>query len=201
MKRAVGTFVLALSLLLVVSAAAQESEPEEPKTYKEQYEEYQRRARKAVEYPWFVGGLFGVAFGSETSYAEISPVVCYRFSNLFQFGARLTFRYRKDTRYEPDLSTTDFGGAILGRIYVFDPVYLQAEVERLNWEYIVSTSDGHTTVTDTYTGYYAGFGFVQKASDRASMYMSFLWDFAYDDNQPSPNTHPWLIRIGFGFNF
>jgi hypothetical protein len=33
------------------------------------------------------------------------------------------------------------------------------------------------------------------------MYMSFLWDFAYDENEPSPNTRPWLIRIGFGFAF
>jgi len=33
------------------------------------------------------------------------------------------------------------------------------------------------------------------------MYMSFLWDFAYRDDEPSPNTNPWLIRIGFGFMF
>jgi len=41
----------------------------------------------------------------------------------------------------------------------------------------------------------------QQVTDRSAMYMSFLWDFTYDRNEPSPNTHPWLIRIGYGFTF
>ena len=187
--------------VFAVSAAAQEGESEEPQTYKEQYEKYQKQAKKAIEYPWFVGGAVGFAFGSETSYAEFSPVFGYRFSPLFQLGGSLTFRYRKDKRFDPDLSTTDVGGSIVGRFFVFDPVFLQAEVERLNWEYIARTEDGYATVDSTYTGLYAGFGFVQQATERASMYMSFMWDFTYDENEPSPNTRPWLIRIGFGFNF
>ena len=199
MKRTLAVFLSCLAL--AVPATAQEGEPEKPQTYKEQYERYQKQAKKAIEYPWFAGGLFGLAFGSETGYVEISPVLSYRFSSAFQLGTRLTFRYRKDTRYEPDLSTTDIGGAILGRFYVFDPIYLQAEVERLNWEYVALNEDGYESVEDTYTGYYAGFGFVQNAGNRVAMYMSFLWDFAYDENEPSPNTNPWLIRIGFGFTF
>jgi len=206
---------LLLCLLMAGAALAQESEPEEPQTpaaqegeaeepttYKELYEAYQKQAKKAIEYPWFAGGLFGVAFGSETGYVEVSPILSYRFSHAFQLGTRITFRYRKDERYEPDLSTTDFGASLLARFYIFEPIYLQAEVERLNWEYIGITGDGYyTTVEDTYTGYYAGFGFVQRAGKRVAMYMSFLWDFAYDDNEPSPNERPWLIRIGFGYTF
>jgi hypothetical protein len=196
------SLVLACCLLFAASAMAQESESEEPQTYKEKYEEYQKQARKAIEYPWFVGGLAGISFGSETSYAELSPIASYRFSHLFEVGTRITFRYRKDKRYEPDLSTTDVGAAVLGRFYVFDPIYLQAEIERLDWEYIDWTEElGYQTVEDTYTGLYAGFGFVQKAGGRAAMYMSFLWDFAHDDNEPSPNTNPWLIRIGLGYTF
>lgn len=194
-------FVFVFSLLVTVSVGAQEGESEKPQTYKEQYEKYQKQAKKAIEYPWFVGGAVGFAFGSETSYAEFSPVFGYRFSPLFQLGGSLTFRYRKDKRFDPDLSTTDVGGSIVGRFFVFDPVFLQAEVERLNWEYIARTEDGYTTVDSTYTGLYAGFGFVQQATERASMYMSFMWDFTYEENEPSPNTRPWLIRIGFGFNF
>lgn len=191
-------------IVLAVSAVAQEAgegEPEEPQTYKEQYEKYQKQAKKTFEYPWFVGGAVGLAFGSETSYAEFSPIFGYRFSPLFQLGGSLTFRYRKDKRYEPDLSTTDFGASVVARFFVFDPIFLQAEVERLNWEYIGITDVGYESVEDTYTGYYAGFGFVQRASKRVAMYMAFLWDFSYDENEPSPNTRPYLIRIGFGFAF
>lgn len=191
-----------ICLLLAVPATAQEGEePEEPQTYKEQYERHKKQAKKALEYPWFVGGLAGLAFGSETSYIELSPIASYRFSHLFQLGTRLTFRYRKDKRYEPDVSTSDIGAAVLGRFYVFDPIYLQAEVERLNWDYLIATEEGIEVVEDTYTGLYAGFGFVQGAGSRTAMYMSFLWDFAYDDNEPGPNTKPWLIRIGIGYTF
>ena len=197
-------FAFVFCLVLSVSAVAQEAEEggsEEPQTYKEQYEKYQKQAKKTIEYPWFVGGAVGFAFGSETSYAEFSPIFGYRFSPLFQLGGSLTFRYRKDKRFDPDLSTTDVGGSIVGRFFVFDPIFLQAEVERLNWEYIGITDEGYVSVKDTYTGYYAGFGFVQRASERVAMYMAFLWDFSYDENEPSPNTRPYLIRIGFGFAF
>ena len=193
--------VFVICLVLAVSAAAQEGESEEPQTYKEKYEQQQKKIKKPIEYPWFVGGAVGFAFGSETSYAEFSPVFGYRISQKFQLGGSLTFRYRKDKRFEPDLSTTDFGGSIVGRYFVFDPIFLQAEVERLNWEYVARTDDGYTTVDSTYTGLYAGLGFVQQAGPRSAMYMSFLWDFAFDSDEPSPNTHPWLIRIGFGFKF
>jgi hypothetical protein len=204
--------VLLFCLLLAGATAAQETPPEpteptapegteEPETYKEQYEKYQKQAKKTIEYPWFVGGAFGLAFGSETSYAEVSPIFGYRFSPVFQLGGSLTFRYRKDKRFDPDISTTDVGGSIVGRFFIFDPVFLQAEVERLNWEYVVVSEEGYGTVEDTYTGYYAGFGFVQRASKRVAMYMAFLYDFAYDENEPSPNTRPFLVRIGFGFAF
>jgi hypothetical protein len=189
--------------MFAVPAFAQEEEKEsdEPQTYKEQYEKHQKQAKKAIEYPWFVGGLVGLAFGSETSYAELSPILSYRFSQKFQVGTRITFRYRKDKRFDPDVSTTDVGAAVLGRFFVFDPVYLQAEVEWLNWDYLASTDEGIVVVDDVYKGYYAGFGFVQRAGNRAAMYMSFLWDFSHDDNEPSPNSNPWLIRIGIGYTF
>jgi hypothetical protein len=197
-------FVFVSCIVLATSVAAQEaeeSESEEPKTYTEQYEEYQKQAKKTIEYPWFVGGAVGLAFGSETSYAELSPIFGYRLSPRFQLGGSLTFRYRKDKRYEPDLSTTDYGASVVGRFFVFDPIFLEAEVERLKWEYIGVFEDGYETVEDVYTGYYAGFGFVQRASDRVAMYMAFLWDFSYDENEPSPNTRPFLVRIGFGYAF
>jgi len=201
MKLAPSIVVFALCLMGASLTAAQEGESQAPQTYKEQYERQQKKTKQPIEYPWFVGGAVGFAFGSETSYAEFSPIFGYRISQKFQLGASLTFRYRKDTRYEPDLSTTDFGGSIVGRYFFFNPLFLQAEVERLGWDYVARTDNGFETINSTYTGLYAGFGFVQQAGKRSAMYMSFLWDFAYRSDEPSPNTHPWLIRIGFGFTF
>ena len=64
-----------------------------------------------------------------------------------------------------------------------------------------SIEGDYTVIESTYTGYYAGAGFVQATSPRSAMYMTFLWDFTYEDGVPSPNPNPFMIRIGYGFKF
>ena len=157
---------------------------------------------QTTDYPWFAGGAVGFAFGTAVNYAEFSPILGYQISSRFQIGGSLTFRYRKDKRFDPDISTTDQGASILGRVFVWGPVFIQGEVERLNWDYIAYTIEGdYTVIESTYTGYYAGAGFVQATSPRSAMYMTFLWDFTYEDGVPSPNPNPFMIRIGYGFKF
>jgi hypothetical protein len=179
-----------LSLLLAMSAAAQEAPPT-PKA----------AVAPPPPDPWFVGGAIGFAFGDDVNYAEFSPILGFRVSQKFQLGASLTFRYRKDKRYEPDLSTTDAGGSLFGRYFVLDPIFLQVEVERLNWEFVDILDDEFVVVDSVYTGYYAGLGYYLPMGSNGAMYMSFMWDFSYDSNEPSPNPHPWLIRIGYGVTF
>ncbi len=173
-------------------AHAQEQQPQAPPT----------TTKTTIENPWFIGGAFGFAFGTEGNYAEFSPIIGYQISPLFQVGGSLTFRYRKDKRYEPDLSTTDIGASLLARFYVWGPVFLQGEVERINWEYLVREEDGDlVTVESPYTGLYAGAGFALETSPRSAMYMTFLWDFNHESDVPNPNDNPFIVRIGYGFRF
>ena len=161
-----------------------------------------KKTRASIPNPWFLGGAVGFAFGSQTNYIEFSPIVGYQIATRFQIGGSLTFRYRKDKRYEPDLSTTDIGASVLGRYFVWGPIFIQGEVERLEWEYLARTEDGGVTSVDsTYTGLYAGPGFVMASGPKSAMYMTFLWDFNYEKNVPSPNNDPFIIRIGYGFRF
>ncbi len=195
MKKLIPPFC-ALFLLTAATLCAQEAPPSEPKSapYKPLVQ--------TTDYPWFAGGAVGFAFGTSVNYAEFSPILGYQISSRFQIGGSLTFRYRKDKRYEPDLSTTDQGASILGRVFVWGPVFLQGEVERLNWDYIARVDDGiYSVIESTYTGIYAGAGFVQATSPRSAMYMTFLWDFNYEDGVPNPNPNPFMIRIGYGFKF
>lgn len=186
------------SLLLLTSAAlwAQEAPSSEVKSTQS------KPLVQSTDYPWFVGGAIGFAFGSSYDYAEFSPILGYQISSHFQLGGSLTFRYRKDKRFDPDLSTTDQGASILARVFIWGPIFIQGEAERLNWDYIARLEDGgYTVVESTYTGLYAGFGFVQATSPRSAMYMTFLWDFEYESGVPSPNPDPFMIRIGYGFKF
>jgi hypothetical protein len=186
---------IGLCLVLAVSAMAQEGQPGAPNPPPPQ-----QKGPQPTPFRWFIGGGLGLAFG-DVNYIEFSPVVGYQVAPNFQLGGSLIFRYRKDKRYEPDLSTTDFGGSLFGRYFLYGPVFLHGEVERINWEYVAVVDGDFTTVESDYTGLYAGAGFAVPTNPRAAMYMSFLYDFNYDSNEPSPNNDPWVIRIGYGVRF
>lgn len=150
---------------------------------------------------WWVGGGIGMSFGEYVNYVEFSPQVAYQIAPRFQLGATLIYRYRKDKRYEPALSTTDYGGSILGRYLFFDPVFVQLEVERIIWEFprLIDDEGFYEKVEADYTGLYAGLGFALPAGPRSRMFMVLLYDFNYTSSEPSPNSDPWVIRIGYGF--
>ena len=154
------------------------------------------------DYKWFAGGAVGLSFGNQVNYIEFSPIIGYQVAPKFQLGGSLTYRYRKDKRFEPDLSTTDLGASVLGRYFFFGPIFVQAEVERLRWEYIDQFGeDIFDTVKETYTGLYGGIGFVQQSGGRGALYMAFLWDFNYKNDEPNPRNDPFRIQIGYGVRF
>lgn len=152
---------------------------------------------------WFVGGAVGLSFGEYVNSIEFSPQFAYQVAPKFQLGASVIYRYRKDKRFEPDLSTTDYGASLFGRYFFFDPIFAQLEVERRIWDYArLNDDDGSYEKVETdHTGLYGGFGFAFPAGHRSALFMTFLWDFNYTDSEPMPYSHPWIIRIGYGFGF
>jgi len=83
---------------------------------------------------WFVGGWLGLGFGDVT-WAQLSPLIGYHVSKRASVGASFLYRYRKDTRYQQDLSTTDYGGSLFARYNVVKPFFVHAEYEVLDFEY------------------------------------------------------------------
>jgi hypothetical protein len=188
--------VLATLILLLAGTSGAQEQPPPPPT---RPPSAQQPAQKT--YTWYVGGNVGLAFGDPVSYVEFSPTVGYMLVPKFQLGGRVVFRYRKDKRFDPDLSTTELGGALFGRYYVWGPVFVHAETEKMNWEYIALIGEEYTTIKSDYTALYGGAGFQVPTGSRAAMYMSFLYDFNYDDSVPHPNSDPFVIRIGYGVFF
>jgi long-subunit fatty acid transport protein len=153
--------------------------------------------------PWWVGGTVGLNFGENVNYIEFSPQIAYQLSRRFQLGVSIIYRYKKDKRFEPDLSTTDYGASLFGRYYIWGPIFAQAEVERRLWEYplIIDEEGNYEKIETDYTGYYAGVGFAFGSNANAGMFMTLLYDFSYDSSQPMPHSHPWIFRIGYGVRF
>jgi len=148
---------------------------------------------------FYVGGWLGAAFGNVVSSVQVAPELGFIVVPKFHLGSSLVYRYRKDKRFEPDLSTTELGGALYGRYFVYSPIFLQAGVEQVNWEFPVTTPGGEFEVIDAnHTAVLIGPGFALPLGPKVASYMTFLYDVNYDSSGPNPYDRPWMIRVGVG---
>ncbi len=146
---------------------------------------------------WWVGGGVGLGFGDVT-YVSVEPTVGYSVNERLGVGARLIYSYRDDDRYSPSLTTSDYGSSVFGRYQVAQPVFLQAEVEFLSYEY--GLTDG-STVRDAFESVLVGGGVLQPMGGNANFFVAALYNFSYQDDEPSPYSDPWVFRIGIGVGF
>ena len=147
---------------------------------------------------FFVGGWVGASFGDQVQLVQVAPEAGYRVTPKLQLGGGIVYRYLKDERFEPDLSTTDFGGSLFGRYFVYTPIYLQLGVEQLSWEFIRSVPGGFEVVEADHTAVLVGPGFALPMGPRAASYMTILYDLNYDSSGPNPYDRAWMIRFGVG---
>lgn len=146
---------------------------------------------------WFFGGGVGLGFG-DVDYLELAPMGGLWLSPKASVGASLIYRYRRDSRPEDTISTSDYGGSVFGRYIVWNPLFLQAEVEYLNYEYLQFDL---TTDRKGYTSVLLGGGAATPMGRNASAFATILYNVAYDSDDPGPYGSPWIVRFGFGFGF
>ena len=146
----------------------------------------------------FFGGGVGLSFG-EVDYVEIAPLIGYRFHPKMDGGIQLIYRYRNDSRYPDDLSTSDYGANVFGRYFVKPNIFLQGEYEYLNYEFVRADL---STGRDNFGSVLAGGGFHQPMGRTAGFYFSALYNFSYNDNDLySPYSDPWVIQVGVTAGF
>jgi hypothetical protein len=148
---------------------------------------------------FYVGGWLGGSFGDVVSRAEVAPELGFIVVPKFHLGGSIVYRYRKDKRFEPDLSTTQWGGSLYGRYFVYSPIFLQAGAEQISWEFPILDEFGNVDVVDAdHTAVLIGPGFALPLGPKAASYMTFLYDINYDSDGPNPYDRPWMIRVGIG---
>lgn len=195
MKRFV---IPALICLVAVSAIAQQegtpettedAEPAPPPPY---------RPRKPLRNRMYVGGWLGASTSSAVDNVEVAPEIGFQVTPKIQLGGSLVYRYRNDKRFDPDLTSTDLGGSLFGRYFVYAPLFLHLGVEHLSWEYYDPLQDDLTQIDATHTGVLVGPGFALSMGPRAATYFAVLYDVNYDNSGPNPYDEPWVFRVGFG---
>jgi hypothetical protein len=147
---------------------------------------------------WFVGGTVGLGFG-DVDWVELSPFAGYRASELVSVGAGLIWRYRKDNRFDNDLSTNDYGFNLFSRFNVARPFFLHLEYEYLSYQFIRGDLSKDRT---NYSSVLGGGGVAYPISRNASFFAVLLYNFSYDSSERySPYGDPWVLRAGVGAHF
>jgi len=155
-------------------------------------------ARSLADRMWFGGGV-GLAFGGNSDYVEVAPVLGFSATEKVSVGIALLYRYRNDKRYAEDISTNDYGGSVFARYRITRPVFLHAEYEYLSYEF---PTFGGSSERDNFDSWLAGVGFSQPIGGRASFFLLGLYNFSYDeDDLRSPYAEPWVLRAGVVWRF
>jgi hypothetical protein len=184
------TSLVALASVLSFGATAQTPSPPPPS------ETNRQSARPAMRDRWFFGGGVGLGFG-DVRWIDISPVIGYRATPRISVGLDGTFRYRKDKRFDPEFSTTDYGAGIFGQLQVYKPVFLHAEYEFLSFEFLGTMS----TFRETYDSLLFGAGVSQQVGKHTALQVTALYDVTYDSDELSPYSDPWRIGVGVAVGF
>jgi hypothetical protein len=148
----------------------------------------------------FTGGGIGLSFTNYSDYFSISPLIGYRATNKLAVGLQFQYRYTNYKTISPSISTNDYGIAPFVRYYIYQPFFLNAEIEHLNYQFIKSATE---KFRKNYNSFMAGGGFFQPAGRHAGFYALAMYNFSYMSsyNSFSPYNSPWVFRVGITAGF
>jgi hypothetical protein len=142
----------------------------------------------------FVGGNFGLQFGTNYTVVNVSPLVGYRFTEKFSSGVGGTYEYYKIKEPYYTFHTNIYGASIFSRYLVFNNIFLHAEYEELSLEQYNYFEN--ITRRIWVPGLFLGGGIQQPIGSRGFLQFLVLFDVIQDPNSPYQNP---VIRAGVGF--
>lgn len=146
--------IIAMGLLLTLSAAAQTANPDAPPPVREQdgpikvLNEPPRkeppRPPSALDRVRLGGSVGPLSFGTVTSIG-VSPVAGYQITDRLALGGGLSYQYTQ-IRYSPTVKSSydNYGGRFFGMFKVYESINLNAEYESLNVQYLDYLNNGIT---------------------------------------------------------
>ena len=156
---------------------------------------------KAVHPAWtkklFFGGGIGLTFGSASS-VYIAPLVGYHVIPRVDVGIQPFYRYADYDLYGTKTKTHDYGTDLFARVHLVARVFAEGRYEWISHEYVQS---GTATARRSDSLWMAGAGY-SVAAGPASIYVSALYTFSYDENDPyRAYDSPWIVQAGVVVGF
>lgn len=154
----------------------------------------------------FYGGNIGLSFGSIT-YINLSPLIGYRFSDLFAAGVQINGMYQS-ARYKNFNNRTIkkvryglVGLGVFGRIYPIPQLFLQVQPEmnytmgKVKYYDPPSESKYHKLVPS----FLVGGGYSQSIGRNSAFVIMILYDILQGDNSPYGSKPIFRAGVNLGF--
>jgi hypothetical protein len=146
---------------------------------------------------FFAGGGLGLSFG-DVDYVSLTPWFGYQFNPRVAAGVGVEYAYRNDHRYDPALSTSDYGGSVFTRVTVVPGAFAAVEYEYLRYEYYATSTQ---KLSDDYSSIFVGGGLAQPMGGNAVFIASAMYNLSWSETDPSPYDSPWVISVGVSVGF
>lgn len=148
----------------------------------------------------YYGGNIGFNFGNYTRISA-EPLVGYKVTPKFSVGAKLRYEWIRDKRYDPTLTTSNYGGSIFSRYRIISQLYVHAEFAAVSYEYYKPTLDNLTnTEREMVPFLLLGGGYTQRLGNNTWAYVEALFDVLQDENSPYEEWEPFIsVGVGVGF--
>jgi hypothetical protein len=166
-----------------------------------QWGEEQMAEKPSFKDRMFFGGGFGLSFSSTYDYFSVSPIIGYRLTQKVATGLSIIYRYNNYKYVTPSVSTNDYGVSPFIRYQFYGPLFLHAEYEYLNNQYITYSGE---PIRKSFNSFMAGGGLFQPISRHAGFFVSVLYNFSYINSTPTnyyPYSSPWILRAGITAGF
>lgn len=172
---------------------------EKPKVEPQQQEQAppkQEQKSKEKNPKVYYGGYANLSFGQFTRIG-FEPLIAYKIFPKFSVGAKLSYEYLKDKRYETDYETSNFGVSVFARRRFFKKLYAHIEYSEMNYKLYndLGNSDRYWV-----SFLYLGGGISIPISKNVSVNGEVLWDLIQDNDSPYKTVQPFFnVGIGIGF--
>jgi hypothetical protein len=144
----------------------------------------------------YYGGYVNLSFGRYTRIG-VEPLVGYKITPKFSLGAKLSYNYVNDKRYNTDYRSDNFGFSVLSRYRLTQRIYAHAEYQMVNYKFYYT--DG-TSDRQWVPFLFLGGGFSQPITKNSWLTAEVLFDVLQNENSPYKNWEPFFsIGVGVGF--
>lgn len=152
--------------------------------------------KKPMKNRVYYGGNVGLSFGSYFR-ISVTPLVGYKLSPKTSVGVKVGYEYIEDKRYDPKLTSSNYGGSFFARYRIHPRVYFHGEFAYISYKYKISDIESDRQWVPFLL---LGAGYYQPITPNTVFIVEVLFDVLQDDKSPYEKWNPWVsIGVGVGF--